>query len=263
MTVKETKFLAKPPIRSESLIIKFNTLLEEYILFGGYPAVCTASKEEKKVLLRGILDTYLLRDIKDLLQLATDEELIKLARFLGLQVGNLISYRELTLASNLTFFNLQKHLKVLQETYIVERMRPYFINKRTELIKNPKVYFIDTGFRNMLIDNFSPLKNRTDSGALFENYVFSQLKRKMLGFTPIKFWRTKSQAEVDFIVEEAGEVLPIEVKYTSGERINPGKSFHSFIKKYRPKNGIIISLDYWGKAKIDDTTINFIPGFYL
>ncbi len=260
---QKTKFSTKLPIRSEGLRMKYNELLEQYILFGGYPAVCTAPKEERKILLKGILETYLLRDINSLLQLATEEELTALARFLGLQIGNLIVYQELSTSSRLSFSNLRKHLKILKETYIIDILYPYYRNKRTELVKNPKVYFVDTGFRNMLIDNFSSLKTRTDAGALFENYVFSQLKRKLSAFSSIKFWRTKSQAEVDFVVEKGGKVLPVEVKYSLGESISVGKSFHSFVEKYQPNHAFVITLNHWNKIKIRNTYVYFIPGFYL
>jgi predicted AAA+ superfamily ATPase len=158
---------------------------------------------------------------------------------------------------------VKKHLKILKETYILELISPYCRNKRTELSKNPKAYFLDTGFRNMLIDDFSSLDLRSDVGALFEGFVFTQLKRKIEAIGGIKFWRTQSQAEVDFIVEKSREVLPIEVKYSLKEKPKIGKSFYSFLKKYQPKLGIIITESFWGRKMINNSTIYFLPAFYL
>lgn len=254
----------KEPIKAESLKKKFNKLLEEYIIFGGYPEVIlSAKKEEKRQILKGILETYLLRDIKSLLDLATDEELIHIAKFLSLQLGNLVVYQELSSAAGLSFSQLKKHLKILKETYILELISPYCRNKRTELSKNPKIHFLDTGFRNMLIDDFSSLNLRTDAGALFEGFVFTQLKRKIEAIGGIKFWRTKSQAEVDFIIEKGEEVLPIEVKSSLKEKLKIGKSFHSFLKKYQPKQGVIITKSFWGQRVVGNSTVYFFPAFYL
>lgn len=254
----------KEPIKAETLKKELNHLLEEYILFGGYPEVIlSAKKKEKREILKGILETYLLRDIKSLLDLATDEELIKIAKFLSLQLGNLVVYQELSDVAKLSFQQVKKHLKILKETYLLELISPYFKNKRTELSKNPKVYFLDTGFRNMLIDDFSSFNLRGDAGALFEGFVFTQLKRKIEAIGGIKFWRTQSQAEVDFIIERGREVLPIEVKYSLKEKPKLGKSFYSFLKKYQPKQGIMITENFWGQKIIDNSTIYFLPAFYL
>lgn len=252
------------PLKSASLKEVLYKLLEEYIIFGGYPAVVLSKTlKEKEQVLKGILETYLLRDIKTLLALATDEELILLAKFLALQIGNISVYQELSNASKLSLLQVKRHLTILHETYLLEFILPYFVNKRTELTKNPKIYFLDTGFRNMLIGNFSPLVLRSDSGALFENYVFSQLKRKVDIIGGIKFWRTKSGAEIDFILEKGKNTLPIEVKYSLGQTLNIGKSFYSFLQKYRPPSALIITRNIWGRKTIDNTHLYFLPAFYL
>ena len=125
--------------------------------------------------------------------------------------------------------------------------------KNDELAKSPKAYFHDTGFRNISIENFS--KERADMGSMYENYVFSELIKQNI--TP-KYWRTKAGAEVDFIVEKGKNIIPIEIKTTlSEEKIT--KSFHSFIEKYKPKKGLICSIEFEGKKIVGTCNINFIP----
>lgn len=235
--------------------------LEKYVIYGGYPAVAlSATEQEKKKTLAGIVENYLLKDVKGLLNLATEDELIKLSKFLASQIGNMVKYEELSSASRLSYKETLKHLNILEKTFIVKLIRPYFTNKRTELTKNPKSYFMDLGVRNFLIDDFRPLQARNDSGAVMENYAYNLLQN--LGMASgLKYWRTKSKAEVDFAIEKQQNIYPIEVKYASKKIV--GKSFYSFIDKFKPKTGIILTKDYLGEEKIKNTKIKFIPLSYF
>ena len=73
--------------------------------------------------------------------------------------------------------------------------------------------------------------------------------------------RTKSKAEIDFILQKNGEIIPIEVKYSSLPSI--GKSFYSFIEKFSPKKGFILTQGFCGIKKIKNTKIYFVPVYYL
>lgn len=233
---------------------------EEYLVFGGYPAVVLAkTKQEKIKILESILENYLLRDIKALLNLKTQRELLKITEFLASQTGNLLSYKELSNASNFKYREVLTHLEILENTFIIDLLRPFYKNPRTELVKTPKVYFTDTGFRNYLLADFKEFGKRNDKGELVENFVFSQLQRKKLG--KINFWRTKSKAEVDFVLQTRGEVIPVEAKYSSSPSV--GKSFHSFIEKFSPKKGYILTKGFSDIKKIKKTKIYFVPVYYL
>lgn len=251
---------------SKSSEIKKATLklFEEYLIYGGYPRVVLAkTDEEKEFVLGSVIDNYLLKEIRSLLKLATEDELLKLAQLLSLQIGNLISYNELFLSTGISRIELKKHLNILKETYILDLIKPYFRNRRVELVKNPKAYFIDTGMRNKIIDNFSKVGQRTDVGQIAENYVFDVLRRSFPFPKKINFWRTKSQAEVDFVIETNGEILPIEVKYAPLGNAVIGKSMHSFIEKYSPKKAIITTTGDYLVKKIKNTKIHFIPIYLL
>lgn len=252
------------PIKSELLRKNVTVLFDEYIIYGGYPRVITVkTAEEKRLILSSIIDNYLLREIQSLLHLATENELLLLAKFLALQMGNLLSYNELANATGLRYRSIKKHLQILKNTFIVDLAYPYYRNRRTELVKNPKVYFLDNGIRNKIIENFSPADGRTDIGSLAENYVFNRLNQITHGGSPVRFWRTKSQAEVDFIIEKEGSVIPVEVKYSAAGKLNTGKSFHSFLEKYTPKKAIITTTDTFHLQKIGDASVYFIPLYYF
>ncbi len=242
----------------EEITRRLVLLLEEYALYGGYPAVVLAgSKEEKQKLLEGIAQNYLLRDIKDLLRLATSDELWQLVKLLAGQIGGMVKYEELSNSSGLAYKELKKHLNILEKTYLISLIKPFFTNRRTELTKNPKVYFFDSGLRNYVLSDFRPLADRNDLGAVMENYAFTLLFRRYNGASRLRYWRTKSKAEVDFIVEEGGALYPFEVKYTSKKII--GKSLYSFIEKFQPPVAVIFTKDFMGEEQVSKTRLKFVP----
>lgn len=184
---------------------------DDYALYGGYPRVVLAENaEEKKEVLKNIYNTYFLREVRDVLGLIDDYKLEKLIRALALQIGNLIDYRELGILSEYSYPTLKKYLNFLEKTFICSLVRPFYANKRIEIVKNPKVYFFDTGLRNYIVNDFRLLDERGDLGGLLENAVFGQLVKN--GYS-LNYWRTKQKQEVDFILHLAGgRELALEVK---------------------------------------------------
>ena len=127
--------------------------------------------------------------------------------------------------------------------------------------KNPKVYFVDTGLRNYVIKNFNETGLRPDGGKLVENVVLSELYQKEDSL--IKYWRTAARAEVDFILDYRGEIIPVEVKYSRLKSPEISRGFRSFINQYKPRRAIILTKGFWGKREINGTKIGFIPVWYV
>lgn len=190
---------------------KFKKYFEEYAVYGGYPRVVISSdSEEKKEVLRNIYNIFFLREVKDVLGLIDDYKLEKLIKGLALQVGNLIDYGELGQLSEFSYPTLKRYMNFLEKTFVSRRILPYFKNKRTEIVKNPKIYFIDTGLRNQIVNDFRPFEQRGDCGQLLENAVFGQLAKKDYG---LNYWRDKKRNEMDFILRSEGEnITAIEIK---------------------------------------------------
>jgi predicted AAA+ superfamily ATPase len=229
-----------PPI-----VKKILPLFQEFSVFGGYPRVILSEdKEEKKIVLRNIYNTYFLKEIKGILNLSDDHKLSRLIKALALQIGNLLNYNELSDISGFKYKDLLDYLNVLEKTFICLRSQPFYRNKRTELVKVPKIFFLDNGFRNIVINNFQLVQ---DKGHLYENFVASEIIKKD---KELKYWRTKSKAEVDFVIEGEGKVVPIEVK-SDLRRPKTSKSFLSFLNKYKPKKSFIVSEQLWAeKGKV-------------
>ena len=217
--------------------------------------VLSDDKSEKEIILTNIYNTYFLKEIKEILNLPEDYKLSKLITALSLQIGNIMNYREL---SDITGFNhkdLLRYLNIVEKTFILVRSMPFHTNKRTELVKSPKSFFLDSGFRNTVIKNFQSIEYRPDKGALYENFVSSELLK---GGVEPKYWRTKSMAEVDFVIEKNGNIIPIEIK-SNLNHLSFTKSFLSFLEKYKPKRSFILSERLFAKRK----NTKFRPIFYI
>jgi len=237
------------------LVDRFYSLLEEFITYGGYPrVVISKDNEERKDVLRNLINIYLLRDVRDILGLTDEYKMLNLIKALSLQIGNLISYQELSLVTQHGFSPLKRYLNLLEKTYIIQLVKPYFTNRRIELVKNPKVYFLDTGLRNAVIGDFKKPSIRTDKGALLENFVFTEFVKKNHS---IKYWRTKSKAEVDFILNEK---IPVEVKSKLSRPLIE-KSLLSFIEKYHPQSAYVFNEDIFDKLKVKKSIVHFLYHF--
>ena len=222
------------PEISTPLLDLLYEIYDEYCIYGGYPRVAISeTRGEKETVLRNIYSTYFLREIKDLLSLTTDFKLSKLIKSLSITLGGLISYNSLEEVSGFDYKGLLVHLNILEKTYICKRVSPYFTNRRTEIIKVPKVYFFDNGFRNIIIDDFRAYDLRQDIGSLNENFVFTQAT---YAGVEVKFWRSKSKAEVDFVMDREGKLIAIESKSSFRRRT---KSLTAFRAKYSPYRTIV------------------------
>ncbi len=257
---KPGKFQERQDIFHADLIPAY----ERFCLWGGYPAVVlSANDPERRKVLGDIYNNYLLKDIKSLLELATERELMSLSQVLATQIGNIVVYQNLGQSAGLDHRQLKRHLRILEETYICREVRPFFRNRQKELSKNPKLYFWDMGFRNNVMENFGRLEKRPDAGAMIENAVFIQMHGLRVAVDKINFWRTKAGAEVDFIWHQNGQALPVEVKFSPFSAPKITKSLASFIDTFQPERALVLTRDYWGRMSRNKTRILFAPAYYM
>lgn len=248
----------RPPIISGEAAEKICKYYREYAIFGGYPRVVLAKSEEEKItILKNIYNTYFLREIRDILQLSSEDALHKLIKALALQIGSMVVYNELGQITSLDYSKLVKHLNILEKTFVLKKISPFCKNKRSEIAKSPKIYFVDNGFRNCAIGNFQKLADRVDKGSINENFVAGQLLRKEYG---VFYWRTKSDAEVDFIIEKDAGIIALEVKSTLSSD-KSGRALLSFNEKYSPKRTVVVSETYSSYSK--SKQIFFMPIFFV
>lgn len=222
-------------------------ILDEYLSYGGYPRVILArTAKEKKEVLEEIYLSYLERDVKNLLGVDKDISYQHLLKYLGGEIGSLFNKAEVSRNLGLNIKTLNRYLFLLEKTFVISIVRPYFKNPTKELTKKPKVYFIDLGLRNFIGGNFTSFFERDDRGKIFENFVFRQILERNPVFG-IWFWRSETGAEVDFVFQNKDNLLPIEVKSGENEIGIIGKSLFSFLEKYQLRKAIIV---HWGDKKI-------------
>ena len=248
-------------IKEDIFLNDFVKYFEEFMLFGGYPEVIkSADLETKNIILKNIYDTYITKDIIELLRIKDIFGFRKVVNFLAGQIGNLLNYNSLANDSDTYFRQIKHYLSVLEETFLIRRLRPYFKNKTTELKKNPKLYFVDTGLRNYIMNNFNGFAIRNDVGSLVENVVLSAFHERWSD--DLRYWRTLGQAEVDFILNLKGQIVPVEVKYSIFQTPKITRSLKNFIHAYKPAKAVVLTKGSWGKAKVEDTKVIFAPVWY-
>lgn len=249
-------------INEDIFLKEFSNLLEEFMIFGGYPSVIKAKDAEtKKMILKNIYDTYISKDVIEFLKITDSFKYRDIVKFLASISGNVLNYNQICSTCQSYYKEVKRIISILSETYIINLVQPFYKNPITEIKKLPKVYFFDTGLRNYLLNNFNPLEKRTDSGAIAENFVFLGLR----DFSPekINYWRTIAKAEVDFVITANQETIPIEVKYQPFKEPKISRGLRSFIQSYKPKRALVITKDFWDKIKINKTEVLFVPICYV
>jgi uncharacterized protein len=215
-------------------------IFESRLIYGSYPDIINR-QEDAKVLLMSLVDSYLYKDILSLSEVRKPALLDKLLVALALQVGSEVSYNELAQTIQSDSKTVEKYINLLEKCFVVFRLNGLSRNSRNELKKSKKIYFYDNGVRNAIIQNFTPLALRQDTGALWENFMIAErIKRNHYQryFVKIYFWRTIQQQEIDFVEEADGEFTAFELKWNENKKINFPSTF---LNNYRVKETAVIT----------------------
>ena len=171
----------------------------EFLVYGGYPEVVLENNKDEKInLLKDIKNSFLKRDI-DESGISDPGKFYILLTLLSGQTGNLVNRNELATTIGVDHKTIDKYLYVLQNCFHINLLKPFYSNLRKELTKMPKVYFNDSGLRNMVLNRFFNFDQREDQGALLENYVYNRLTG-IYDADSIYFWRTTDNKEIDFVI---------------------------------------------------------------
>jgi predicted AAA+ superfamily ATPase len=228
--------------RSEHHFLEAKSMLEQRLIFGMYPDVINNTGNEKEVL-NLLANSYLYKDLLNFKGIRKPELLEQLLKALALQMGNEVSYNELSKLLKVDKLTISNYIELLEKSFIVFRLSSYSSNVRNEIAKGKKIYFYDNGIRNSIIQNYNPLNMRNDTGALWENFLISErIKINHYHQHLIKhyFWRNTNQQEIDYIEESAGELSAFEFKWNSKVK---NKIPSSFTNAYKVKQTLIINQD--------------------
>lgn len=202
-----------------------NILVEDQLRFGGYPYLQQLSTpNDKQDYLKSLSQDYLFRDVLELKDIDSPENLRKLATLLAFQIGSEVSLNELAKSLNIDIKTVRRYLSLLKQSFVIFELSAFSKNLRKEVVKSKKYYFWDLGIRNALTDQFLPLDTRTDIGQLWENFlVIERLKKHeyQRDLRQYYFWRTYEQAEIDWLETTKGKIYPYEFKWSGGKAYTP------------------------------------------
>lgn len=210
--------------------IEISRLIERRIIFGMYPEIALNDSDAFKNL-KNITDSYLYKDILQYQNIKNPEVLNKLLQALALQIGNEVSYNELSNTVGIDKKTVSNYIQLLEKSFVIFKLQPFSRNLRTELKKLRKIYFYDTGIRNALINNFNPLNLRQDVGALWENFMISERIKYNNNYEQIKniyFWRTHNQKEIDYLEESGGVLNGYEFKWEKNKFSKPKEFLETY-----------------------------------
>lgn len=212
--------------------------LEQRLLFGMYPDVLNNLGDETEIL-KTLTDSYLYKDILAFNNIKKPEVLEKLLQALAYQVGQEVSYNELSQLLGIDKNTVNSYIDILENSYVVFRLPSFSKNLRNEIKRNQKIYFYDNGVRNAIINDFRPLELRQDKGALWENFLISErlkLNNYSKNLAQSYFWRTTAQQEIDYIETTADKLTAFEFKWSAKAKVKIPKTFE---KTYSTKVKII------------------------
>lgn len=187
------------------------------ILYNGlYPSIC-AKKNIVKFFYPSYVRTYLEKDVRDLLQMKDQIRFTKFLKLCAARIGSLFNASELGAEVGVSSKTISHWLSVLQASYLITLLPPYYENIPKRLVKSPKLYFNDPGLACYLLDIETPQQLDRDKmrGAIFENMIVMEAikHRYNMGLEGgVFFYRDSNQNEVDILIKQEGELTAIEVK---------------------------------------------------
>lgn len=222
------------------------------ILYNGlYPSIC-AKKNIAKFFYPSYVRTYLEKDVRDLLQIKDQIRFTKFLKLCAARIGSLFNASELGAEVGVSSKTISHWLSVLQASYLITLLPPYYENIPKRLVKSPKLYFNDPGLACYLLDIESPQQLDRDKmrGAIFENMIVMEAikHRYNMGLEGgVFFYRDSNQNEVDLLIKQEGELTAIEVKSSM--------TYSSSFEK------ALTQIEGWIKTPISNKTIVYSGDF--
>jgi predicted AAA+ superfamily ATPase len=168
--------------------------------------------------LADLVEAIILRDASDLHRVARPEAFRRLLRLAAGQAGNLVNVAEWSALLGISRDTADAYVEILETAHVLVRLPPFAGGKRSELTGRPKVFLVDNGIRNQLLGDFRPLHDRIDAGAVVENWVFGELWKWLPQGATLHYWRSTSNAEVDFVVVLSEGTIGVEAKARAFDR---------------------------------------------
>ena len=217
-------------------------------LAGGLPpAALSRDPQARTEWLDGYVKTYLERDLQMLSTIELLPGFRRLLRVAALRTGRLVNQSDMARDAGLSQPSAHRYLDLLEASYLLHRLPAYAVNRTKRLIKAPRLFLTDTGLACFLagIHTAAQLAASDAAGFLLENLVLGDLLAWRETLTPapeVLYWRTTAGKEVDFVVEQEGRLVPIEVKTAGRPRLDDTDGLNAFLDEYpdAARHGLLI-----------------------
>ncbi|MCO5260209.1 MAG: DUF4143 domain-containing protein [Crocinitomicaceae bacterium] len=213
-------------------------LLENRLIYGNYPAV-TLTPDAAQSILTHLLDTILITDLGVTDRINKKQQLIKMLQMLAFYIGEPISYNEIAVHADIDNETVERYIELLEKAYVLIRIPSYSTDKRYELKKSYLIYFVDTGLRNMLINNFNAPSIRMDMDALWKNWLIAErVKWNAINNkrTTYWFWRTHTKQTIDFIEEnENNQFVAYKIDWNKNKKMKFPQMFTNYYPEITTK----------------------------
>jgi predicted AAA+ superfamily ATPase len=214
--------------------------LWQQILRGAYPELAAHPERDARLWQASYIQTYLERDVRNLRNLGDLTQFQVFLRALAARSAQILNLSELARDVGVAVNTAKDWISILEASFQIFILRPYYANIGKRLIKSPKVYFMDTGLLCYLVGlrDMEHAAAGPMGGAIFENLVIADLYKTYLhrGEEPsMYYWRTVAGSEVDIIIETQSGLLPLEVKLSQTPRLDMAKEIHAFQRDFGGK----------------------------
>lgn len=242
-----TALLTLLPMSSGELLqAGYDLPVDEWMLKGGYPRIYKDDLDPTKTY-RNYFQTYVERDLRQLIQVKDLMQFERFVQILAGRTGQILNMEEIGGEVGISSHTVKEWISILEASFIVFRLPPYFENFGKRVIKSPKLFFNDVGLAVYLlgIQNQTQLSRDPLRGSLFENAILLELKKCRLnkGLDPhLFYYRDTQKHEVDVLYRKGHELVPIEIKSSKtfhSEFIENLRFFQSIAKERSPQSFLI------------------------
>jgi predicted AAA+ superfamily ATPase len=216
--------------------------LWDQILRGFYPELVCSPERDARMWQASYVQTYLERDVRNLRNIGDLTLFQTFLRALAARSAQILNMSELARDVGIAVNTVRDWISILEASFQIFILRPYYANIGKRLVKSPKVYFMDTGLLCYLVGlrDAEHASAGPMGGAIFENLVVTELFKifNHRGEEPtLYFWRTAAGAEVDLIIESQGKLIPLEIKQSGTPRPDMAKDVQSFQRDFATRTG--------------------------
>jgi hypothetical protein len=213
-----------------------------HILRGSYPEIVAKPDRDARLWQASYVQTYLERDLRNLRNIGDLTLFQTFLRALAARSAQILNLSDLAREIGVSVNTAKNWISILEASFQIFILRPYFANIGKRLVKSPKVYFTDTGLLCYLVGlrDTEHAASGPMGGAIFENLVVAELFKIYIhrGEEPaLYYWRTAAGSEVDLIIETQDQLLPIEIKQSETLRPEMAKEILNFRKDFEGKAG--------------------------